>query len=206
MEKFTDIEITEGLRKNDVRVFKRVFDEFYPQVHFFASRFIGNETEAKDIVTNLFIRFWKVKQNFKTVKDVRAYLFVSARNACFDFLRFRQRQEKGKNKYSSYLISAQDRWQTDRLIIESNLMKTIYTEVQNLPEKCREIFMLTYFDGLKANEIADMLGITVSTVTTQRQRAIQYLRSVLSEEHFLLMCLMLDCLHYMYPAVVTIPC
>jgi RNA polymerase sigma-70 factor (family 1) len=206
MEKLTDIEIAEGLRNNDIRVFNQVFDEFYPQVHYFASRLINNDTEAQDIVIGVFNRFWKVKENFSTGNDIRAFLYVATRNACLDFLRYQQRQKEGKNEYSSHLQSMEDKWHTERMIIESDLMQTIYTQVQKLPDKCREIFILTYFKGLKANEIAGLLGITVSTVTTQRQRAIQYLRGVLSEEHFLLLCLVLKGLHQMTPASITIAC
>lgn len=206
MEKLTDIEIAEGLRNNDIKVFNQVFDEYYPQVHFFAARLINNDTEAQDIVIGVFNRFWKVKENFSTGNDIRAFLYVATRNACLDFLRYQQRQKEGKSEYSSHLQSTEDKWHTERMIIESDLMQTIYTQVQKLPDKCREIFILTYFKGLKANEIAALLGITVSTVTTQRQRAIQYLRGVLSEEHFLMLCLMLKGLHQMYPASITIAC
>ena len=202
----TDIEIAEGLRKNDIRVFNQIFDELYPQVRFFAARLINNETEAQDIVIGVFNRFWKIKDNFSNSNDIRAFLYVATRNGCFDYLRYRQRQKEGKSEYSSYLLATEDGAQTERMIIESDLMQIIYAQVQKLPEKCREIFILTYFKGLKANEIADRLNIAVSTVTTQRQRAIQYLRGVLSEEHFLLLCLTLKGLLHMYPASVAMPC
>jgi RNA polymerase sigma-70 factor (ECF subfamily) len=72
----------------------------------------------------------------------------------------------------------------------SDLIQKIYAEIQNLPEKSREIFILTYFEGLTARVIAERLNIAVSTVTTQRQRALKYLRDVLSDEQFLMLTLM----------------
>lgn len=200
MEKLTDIEIAEGLRRDDRRVFNLLFDEFYPPVHYFAARLIDNDTEAQDIVIGVFNRFWKVKNNFSSKLDVRAFLYVATRNACLDYLRYLQRQKEGRTEYSKGLENTED---TERMIIESDLMHIIYTQVQNLPDKCKEIFILTYFKGLKANEISALLGVTVSTVTTQRQRAIQYLRGVLSEEHFLLFCIVLKQLHQVTPAFVA---
>lgn len=206
MENLTDIEIAEGLQKNDTRIFNLIFNEFYPQVKFFAARLINDEIEAQDVVIGVFNRFWKIKENFSTSKDIRAFLYVAARNSCLDYLRYKQRQKEGKSEYSVHLETIEDKGHTERMIIEADLMQIIYAEVQKLPGKCKEIFLLTYFEGLKANEIADMLNITVSTVTSQRHRALQHLRGVLSEEHFLLFCLMIKGLHHLYPASVAMPC
>ena len=71
-------------------------------------------------------------------------------------------------------------------------MQLIYQKIEELPTKCKEIFKLTYFEGMKAGEIAKQLNISTSTVTTQRSIAIKYLKEVLSAEQFLLAFLLLN--------------
>jgi RNA polymerase sigma factor (sigma-70 family) len=66
---------------------------------------------------------------------------------------------------------------SEQLKIEAELLRNIHAAIEKLPEKCKLVFVLTYFDGLRSDEIAKKLNITVSTVASQRQRAIKLVRT-----------------------------
>lgn len=188
---FTETQIIDGLKNNDSRVFDYLFNEYYTQLQYFAERLVSSREEAQDIVVTAFRKFWSLKENFQTANNIKAFLYITIRNQCLDFLRYRQRLNEVKKEYESHLLSADELKQAEHLIIESDLINKIYKEVQKLPNRCREIFILTYFKGLKTKEIASALQISESAVTTQRSLAIKYLKHAFSQEGYAFFCLVL---------------
>lgn len=188
---FTETQIIDGLKNNDSRVFDYLFNEYYTQLQYFAERLVSNREEAQDIVITAFRKFWNLKDNFQTANNIKAFLYITIRNQCLDFLRYRQRLNEVKKEYETHLLSADEITQAEHLIIETDLINKIYKEVQKLPNRCREIFILTYFKGLKTKEIASALQISESAVTTQRSLAIKYLKHAFSQEGYVFFCLAL---------------
>lgn len=194
VSQFTETQIIDGLKSNDSRVFDHLFNEYYTQLQYFAERLISNREEAQDIVITAFRKFWSIKDNFETANNIKAFFYITVRNQCLDFLRYRQRFNEVKKEYESHLLSAGELKQWDDLIIETDLINKIYQEVQKLPNRCREIFILTYFKGLKTKEIASELQISESAVTTQRSLAIKYLKHAFSQEGYIFFFLVLTAL------------
>jgi RNA polymerase sigma-70 factor (family 1) len=188
---FTETQIIDGLKSNDSRVFDYLFNEYYTQLQYFAERLVGSREEAQDIVITVFRKFWNIRDNFQTSNNIKAFFYITIRNQCLDFLRYRQRLNEVKKEYESHLLSSDELKQSEHLIIESDLINKIYKEVQKLPNRCREIFILTYFKGLKTKEIASVLQISESAVTTQRSLAIKYLKHAFSQEGYVFFCLVL---------------
>jgi len=188
---FTETQIIDGLKSNDSRVFDYLFNEYYTQLQYFAERLVSSREEAQDIVITVFRKFWNIRDNFQTSNNIKAFLYITIRNQSLDFLRYRQRLNEVKKEYESHLLSADELKQSEHLIIESDLINKIYKEVQKLPNRCREIFILTYFKGLKTKEIASALKISESAVTTQRSLAIKYLKHAFSQEGYVFFCLVL---------------
>src|SRR5258708_7882594 len=191
VNKFTEAQIITGLKNNDSRVCRYLFDTHYTPLLYFAEKIIADQDEAEDIIIQAFNKFWSMRENFASTVPIKAFLYITTKNNCLNFLKYRQRQKEGKKEYTSHLLSANQAEETERLVIESDFLNKVYLEVPHLPDKCKQIFLLTYFEGLRAGEIAERLNITVSTVTTQRSRAIKYLKQVLSGEDYALFCLIL---------------
>src|SRR5258706_13598450 len=79
-------------RKGDREEFKRVYDSCYDGLYIFAYNLIRKETEAQDITTETFIKLWRLKENFESLNNIRAFLYVTSRNASIDYLRYLQKQ------------------------------------------------------------------------------------------------------------------
>lgn len=192
---YTEPEIIDGLRKNDRRICQYLFDAYFAQVVYFTDKIIEDREEAEDIVIRAFNTFWNMRDNFNSILHIQAFLFITARNNSYNFIKYRQRQKVGIRDLT--LLSATEQTtETEKGIIASDFMKYVYHEVQNLPDKCRQIFVMTWFDGLKANEIAEQLHISISTVTTQRARAIKYLKEVLSDGNLMMLYILLHSLNH----------
>jgi RNA polymerase sigma-70 factor (family 1) len=193
IRKFTEEETIAGLKTNDERIFNELFEEFFAPLHYFASSLVQDRDEAEDIIIGIFSTFWNMRSNFGSLTNIKAFLYISAKNRCLNFLQYRERQSAGKKALTTHLMSSELMEETDNRIVKSDFLNQVFKEVQQLPNQCREIFMLTYYAGMTSGEIAGKLNISVGAVTTQRSRAIKYLKSILKEEDLLPFLLFLAC-------------
>lgn len=165
--------ITE-FNKGNVTAFSHFYHLFYTRLCYFAEGLIADQTAAEDIVEEVFVKLWNKRGNFETEKNIRAFLFISTKNACLDFLRHERSVEQSREAWQ-YLAADQEDYVLNR-IIESEVITTIYDAIERLPTKCRKIFKMSYLDSMKNQEIATRLGISVNTVKNQKVRALQLLR------------------------------
>jgi RNA polymerase sigma-70 factor, ECF subfamily len=130
-------------------------------------------------VQEVFFILWKKKEEIDLSKQVRSYLASAVRNKCLNWLR-------DHKKFIDSLIETEDQYiqsnykPPDKLI-ENELKKRIQSSIDELPPRCREVFVLSRYENLKYMEIADRLQISVKTVETQMSKALQHLRIRLEE-------------------------
>jgi len=134
---------------------------------------------AREAVHTGFIKLWETRQNISTDLSAKAYLFRIINNACLDIIR----HQNVKRKYEKYVQqqSSQAFENSDADIADiKSLKEAIDKAVAELPEKMREIFMLSRYEGLKYGQIASRLELSVKTVETQMSRALAKLKDKLS--------------------------
>jgi RNA polymerase sigma-70 factor (ECF subfamily) len=151
----------------------------------FAAGFVKDEEIAKEIVQDAFVSLWMKRDTIDPENQVKSYLSTTVRNKCLNFLR-------DNKKFSSNLLDLEgfngsDSYaQSDPLVIKE-MKQRISTATAELPEKCREIFLLNRNGNLKYQQIADQLGISVKTVETQMSKALQHMRKRLAEFIYVLL-------------------
>ncbi len=126
---------------------------------------------AEDVVQDCFVTLWEKLEGGMIVANRRAYLYTTVRNRCLDNLRKKGVQTESLRPYDTYGMIEDDEAQ-DRSHVEARL----WTAIDSLPEKCREVFLLSKRDGMKYEEIADELGISVNTVRNQISKALKILK------------------------------
>lgn len=170
--------------KGDAQALAYVFELHNRSLCYFAERLTGDRQEAEDIVADVFMKLWKKRTDFSNLQNIKAFLYIATRNACFDFLKHRKRSNSSHEELL-YLSQEND----DALLrgmVETELLQKIYEEIERLPKKCRTIFKLIHFDGRSTQEVADQLNISRQNVLNQKARAIQLLRIFLLQKKFLL--------------------
>ena len=75
------------IQKGDSVEFKRLFDEFYPSLCFFANKIIQQKDIANDIAQDAFIQYWEIKSDFHSIQAAKSYMFKYVKNRCLNFLR-----------------------------------------------------------------------------------------------------------------------
>lgn len=160
--------------------FKQVFHTWHKPLCFFASRIVKDTDLAEDLVQDVFVAFWdKDLSAFPNEKTIKTYLFNSVQNRCIDYLRGRESRERNKDKIVPEVEYEQDCFLFQQ--IEAEVTAEIFMAVSELPDRCREIFCLSYLQEKEEKQIAELLHISVNTVKTQKQRAKLFLKTRLGE-------------------------
>ena len=163
-----------GLANRDKRAYAILFDTYHAPLFRFAETYVCCSGLAEDIVQDVFIKLWENPRT-QISKSLRSYLFLMVRNACIDYLRSVHVEDKKKQK----LFEAQVLSDSVDLDIDENITRKIKAAINELPKQCREVYLMSIFDGLKYSEIADELNISVSAVKVQVFRAKNRLREKL---------------------------
>ncbi|HEY8895158.1 MAG TPA: sigma-70 family RNA polymerase sigma factor, partial [Niastella sp.] len=123
-----------------------------------------------------------------TEEHIKAFLFVTTRNASLNYLRHIQRKTASQSELS-YLQKDKDDHDVITDMIEGELLRKIYPLIETLPTKCKTIFKLIYFEDASTDEVAEKLHITPRNVLNQKRRAIQLLKKKLLVAVFVSLCL-----------------
>ncbi len=161
-----------------------LFNNYYSRLCYFAYKIIDNQESSKDIVQNVFITFWKKKVDFETELAIKNFLYLAVRNACLNYLRHELVEEKFVKN------SNPDQFEQEKglnHLIRAEVVGELQKAIELLPEGCRMVLKLAYFEGMKNEQIANHLDISINTVKTQKQRALQLLRLKLSSNALILL-------------------
>lgn len=162
--------------------FEALFRAHYQELVVFARGYTQDDDQAEELVQETFVTLWKNASQYAIQHSARSYLYAAVRNNCLNFLK----HEKVKKAYGENVrLFAPVGDATDTLEI-AELRERIGVAIQKIPEKCREIFMLSRYYGKKYTEIADELQLSVKTVENQMGRALKILREELGDYLFLL--------------------
>ncbi|MCK5135705.1 MAG: RNA polymerase sigma-70 factor [Bacteroidales bacterium] len=177
--------IHERLEAGDIKAFEMLYNEQYTPLCHFAQRFVFDLDTAREIVQGVFVYIWEKRTSLPSDISLKNYLYTSVRNKCIDYLKHQNIENEYKKKRIKEVIEHGNNsfsiidHPLDGLITKE-LENAIKDAINNLPEKCREIFELSRFEGLKYREIAEELNISVKTVETQMSRALESLKKKLS--------------------------
>ncbi len=159
--------------------FSQLFDGYYSALCFFANKYLNDLDLSRSLVQDVFVDLWIRREKISINSSIKSYLYHAVRNRSVDYLRIAKRSVKltdvGEQHFQSPFVDA---------IEAAELNDRINKAINELPEKCREIFVLGRFEGLKYKQIAEQLNISVKTVEMQMGIALKKLRMKLADVQF----------------------
>lgn len=176
-----EVALMQQFREGSEEAFTVVYRHLYQRVYWFAKKFLEEKEDARDLTAETFVQLWQQNNTFQTLDAVAAFLYVTVRNKCFNLLKHRKMKANHRDNLLRLLT---ERGQGDFFEeqVQLQLVRSIYAEVDKLPARMQEIFLLSYRDGLKPAEIAEKLQIKAQTVTNQRVTAVRLLQLALSRD------------------------
>lgn len=181
MTQLSDKTLFLKIKEGDETAFNKAFESYYSRLCFFADNIIHDYDQSSSIVQQVFVDLWLKRERLDVVYSLKGFLFRSVRNQSLDWLRHR----KVESEYLQELSFKQEEAVFLDQLELAELNDKINTAIQELPEKCREIFILCRFEGLKYAEIASRLEISVKTVETQMSIALKRIRTKVSDSQYL---------------------
>jgi RNA polymerase sigma-70 factor, ECF subfamily len=157
----------------DQKSFELLFRNFFPALMTFAGKFLSNEDDAREVVHMVFINLWEKRETLDLSSSLKSYLFTSVHHRSLNMIRDRKKflGNEIPDLSSDHDIGAS----VDAMELEERIREVI----KGLPEKCREVFEMSRFEGLRYAEIAERLNISVKTVENQMSKALKILREKL---------------------------
>jgi RNA polymerase sigma-70 factor (family 1) len=177
-EYYEDSDLVSRLNNGGEKALDELFIQFYQALCFYAIRIISNKEQAEDIVVECFSKLWNRRTDFDNLHKMKGFLYISTRNACYDFLKHRGRVQAAHHEIF-FLQDAAVSHIDDPEKTRAEVLRKLYEEIEKLPKLCRQVFELSVFEGLKTKDIAERMDISISNVTSQKSRAVQLLRSAM---------------------------
>ncbi len=174
--------------------FEKMYIDYQPRLLAYVQRFVNDPSTAQDLVQDSFMALWNKQIPFNT-EESRRLLFVATRNRCLNYLKHKSIVDRYVVKCQAQAKSGGERlYNYDFSFLEEKhpylyqeLEYQIQQIVDSLPERCREVFILSRFQGLKNREIAERLHISLNTVERHIQRALRIFAEALEHEKSLYM-------------------
>ncbi|THU40451.1 RNA polymerase sigma-70 factor [Niastella caeni] len=172
-------DIIVAFRQGDRAAFNTIYLQLRKPIITFCKYMVPLD-DAEDITSDVFVRLWKFREQWNTINDVKAFLYVSARNGCLNFLKQQKTRSDKQKEIAGFLERQQEMILQSQ--IESELISLIKTEVDNLPDTCRTVFTLSYFEGYENAEIAERLSISDKTVRNLKSIALKTIKKNLESK------------------------
>lgn len=167
----------DAFQNGDEKALVYFFKRYSKSLAYFTSQMLDDKAEADDIVSKCFLKLWQRHEHFKTAQNIKAFLYISCRNACLDYLASLKVRTAAQEKYISHLQDGEENILYD--VIQTEVLDLVNKEIEELPEKMKVIFKMLYIDGKSTAEIALELGLSIQTVRNQKTKAITILKNSL---------------------------
>ncbi len=154
--------------------FEDLFRTYFSSLCFFSMKYVSDLDTSKEIVHSIFVKLWEKRNELETGISLKSYLFTSVHNRSLNYIRDRKKFRVGEAGDEDFKSSEAG---SDLAGLEYNELESkIDGLIKGLPEKCRIIFELSRFEGLKYKEIANKLNISIKTVEAQMSKALKILK------------------------------
>lgn len=170
------------LRAGDESAFDTIFRTWYAPLVRFATRTVGDQARAEEVVQDTMLALWRRRESLAALSSAQAWLFHATRNRALNLVRHDAIVARSEPRVVTALWLAAQESAADAAgaQLDAELDAAINAAVAALPRRCREVFVLSRFHGLRQAQIAERLGISVKAVEAQVSRAMRELRITLA--------------------------
>jgi RNA polymerase sigma factor (sigma-70 family) len=183
MTPLSNPQIVGGVNRKEGEAIDWVRERFTGLITQLIQKLTNDSPDTADLVSDTFIRLLKTKRKFRTPKNIKQFLFVTARNLSLGLKVKQQRAEKHAYGISKMYPVYEDP-QTEAAENAAEYISLIYQAIEQLPRQRRNIFILYYKDGLSNPEIAIKLGITEKSVANEKAKALRMLKMEFRPKRF----------------------
>jgi len=177
--------LAQRVQRSDHMAFQLLFHHLWKDMEILSYSIVHNKEAAEDILQELWLDYWRNREKW-IVDHIRSYLLVAVRNRCYKYLRdgqMSQQQLDVIEEFPDEEMASTEGGHNDALL------QRLQQAISELPERCREIFILSRIEGHTNSDISERLGITRKTVENHISTALKKLRTEARNLHLLVLSL-----------------
>ena len=178
-----DLVLIEEMKAGDHSAYETLYNKYASQLYVFTANKLHSKEIAEELVHDVFIRLWEMRARLDIQSNVAGYLFKMMRNEVLQYLRGVKHPEAFIDEM--LVVEIGDQGTADESIYYKEMAAYLTQIIAGLPEKCREIFVLSRDHDLSIKEIASRLNIADQTVKNQLTKALTVLRKELKHITYL---------------------
>lgn len=179
-------------QKGDLSVFAQLFQRYKNGVYNYIYRYVGNKEESEEVFQEVFIKFHRAAPMWQPTAKFSTWLYTIVRNLCIDTHRKKRLRhhlslddhEGGENSRPLYEVIASEEPSPDAKSSDLEIGRVLETALQQINKDQREVFLMREKAGLKFEEIAQVIGVSVNTVKSRMRYALENLKKVLEKSGF----------------------
>lgn len=172
-------ELIHRVSQGDERAFREMYNQYQEKVYFLAWKLLNSETEAKDVLQEIFLKLWLNREKLADVERLAAYLNTIVRNHIYDRFRAKAMREVYLGDFSESDAETTIHTPIEQLSLKQ-LEAAINGAVEELPAQQKRVFLLSRVQNLKHEEIAEQLEISRETVKKHIVAALQNIKTKLA--------------------------
>lgn len=167
-------------QSGDRLAFDKIFRLHHAALIFFANRLLisYDQIDAQEIVLDIFMKLHEKRESFESLGSIKAFLYIATKNSCFNAMEKEKVRLKRFDGYTSTFNESDENNILSQIVL-TEVHRELYQAFDLLPEQCR-IIMERLMEGKTPKEVAGELSISVSTINSQKARAISILKKRLS--------------------------
>jgi RNA polymerase sigma-70 factor (family 1) len=175
-------ELLQRIARGDEMAFRQVYLHYFRRLYKFAYAIVKTREPAEDIVEDVFVHVWQLREGASAIRNLRVYLYTAAKNSALNYLSQKARQSIKEPFDHIHIGFEGDGGTPEQILISAEIHRKIQTAVEALPPRCKMIFKLVREDGLRYKEIAEILNISVNTIDVQMAIAIKKITTAIEGE------------------------
>lgn len=159
--------LTEKVSRGDRQAFCVLFREYYGKVLRFVHSLVKDDAAAQDLAQDVFVKLWEKRRRLHGVKSLDSYLFVVSRNAALDYFKKAFLRKKLPMESLDDALMARISADISENIEAASELEAVRKMILAMPERRRDIYIMSKINGMSNDDIASVLGITRKTVENQ---------------------------------------
>jgi len=171
------------IRAGDAAAFKGMFRAYYEPLHVFALGYVQDSAIGDELVQDVLCWVWEHRATWVVDTSLKTYLFGAVRNRVLNYLRRQRITQRWVQESAADALASPESLRgepADARVTEDEFARALHRELERLPARCREAYVLRWRHDLSYREIADQMGTSVKTVEVQIAKALKMLRQGLA--------------------------
>lgn len=182
-------DIFEKIRSKDIFAFEKFYKQYFKRFYIVAFKYTRHHETSQEIVHDMFLKIWNNASVLKITGSPESYIYRSVINASLNYIKKEKRDSERQQKFMTEVNEVEEADdESGRL---ENRLILIEQALGQLPPQCKKVMMMSKYQKIKQQEIADTLGISIKTVKNHLTYGFKKIREQLIDNNAFLCFLIL---------------